>query len=106
MSNSSFTSLGDANLKTGGGLYLTNTNITIDYSTFKNNTAIEGGAIYYSWSDPVFWVVTVSNSNFINNNAIQAGGAIKYNFYRPILGENTEELIDWNMLLLYNYFSL
>ena len=91
MINSTFISVGETSLKNGGAIYLSNSNITISNSKFTGNIATDGGAIYYSWSDPIYWVVYINNCVFLNNKATQAGGAIKYNFYRPILSNNTFE---------------
>jgi len=63
--------------------------VSVSESTFQNNNALEGGAIYYECSLKRTCQVTISNSTFTNNIALTKGGAIMYTFYRPTLIKNT-----------------
>lgn len=62
--------------------------MTVDKSTFINNTAVNGGAvnIYCYYMSPCSNSIT--NSYFTNNAAINNGGAINYNSYQPSLVNN------------------
>ena len=81
--------IGNYQLKMGGALYLSNSNITISDSIFSSNKAIEGGAIYYYCNGLTKCTVSISNSSFLDNIATVDGGAIKYNFYRPEILNST-----------------
>ena len=72
-------------LDKGGGIYFTNSNFSIDSSTFYNNYAKYGGAIYISWDLQERCLTSISNWNFSNNLASISGGGIMYNLYRPVL---------------------
>ena len=50
--------------------------MSVSNSTFTNNTALTGGAIFTSQNDPSVGDVSVSNSTFTNNKAGTLGGAI------------------------------
>ena len=67
----------------GGGAYFENSNFTLSYSTFTNNTSKSGAGIYISWKLDSIWVATISDSTFSNNVAEVSGGGIMYNLYRP-----------------------
>ena len=58
-----------ADYKGGGIFFLSNPVVTYDNLTFINNSAEQGGAIYWDKA------VTIQGINFINNSAVQ-GGAI------------------------------
>lgn len=70
VSNSSFTNNGSQDVSQGGAIYWEG-DVTVDSSTFANNTGREGGAInLFSGS------LTISNSTFSGNDASLHGGAI------------------------------
>lgn len=56
----------------GGSIYMTafSNELIVSDSTFMNNTANQGGAIYGSGS------VILSNTNFLENNSTSRGGAV------------------------------
>ena len=72
----------------GGAIYALSSNITILSSSFIDNTAIEGAAIYIDWVSGDYWYSKLENVNFTNNAAQKSGGAISYNFKRPQLANN------------------
>ena len=76
ISNSEFVYLGGSNLHKGGAVYIQDSNATISNSKFVNNTAISGGAIYFSCPRTNMWALTIQNSTFSNNIGIKNGGAI------------------------------
>ena len=69
----------------GGAAYFENTNFTISYSTFTNNTSKSGAGIYISCQLNPIWVSAISNSSFSNNAAEISGGGIQYDSYRPTM---------------------
>ena len=83
--NSLLTNLGSSIIKQGGALLLVNSNMTSQNLQFINNTAVEGGAVYYSCLGINLCVLDISDSSFINNIAMSSGGAIRYDVYSPIL---------------------
>ena len=76
ISDSEFVYLGGSNLYKGGAFYIQDSNATISNSNFVNNTAISGGAIYFSCQRTNMWALTIQNSTFSNNIGIKSGGAI------------------------------
>ena len=56
----------------GGGIYSERSNLFVDNSTFTNNTAKYGGAIYIIGENEN----SIENSHFTSNNALIDGGAI------------------------------
>ena len=83
--NSNFMNIGGTNSFKGGALYILNSNLTIDNTSFINNTAVDGGAIYYSCPGVNQWVLSIQNSTFMSNKGVKSGGAIKYDVFRPKL---------------------
>ena len=83
--NSNFMNIGGTNSFKGGALYILNSNLTIDNTSFVNNTAVDGGAIYYSCPGVNQWVLSIQNSTFMSNKGVKSGGAIKYDVFRPKL---------------------
>lgn len=74
---------GSSPLDSGGGLLNDGGTVTVTDSTFTNNRAGFGGAIY-SWdgtTDGTDGSLTVMNSTFIDNNATHHGGAIYHRGY-------------------------
>ena len=69
---------GNSTMGSGGALYVTAPNVTVDTSTFDGNTAsgnlYGGGAIYGGGTAPG---TLVTNSTFTNNHADNAGGGCK-----------------------------
>ena len=82
ITNSTFDTWGQSSTIMGGAIYSSYSNLTVNNSIFKNNSAIEGGAIYFEWSISNQWSNTVSNCNFTNNKG-NKGGSILYNANRP-----------------------
>ena len=81
---SNFTNNGNSNQRLGGALYIKDSTAVIQNSTFANNTADDGGAIYFGCSFIQNWNLTLTNLTFIHNNAVKQGGAIYYDNVRPI----------------------
>ena len=65
------------NLTLGGALILTESNVIITESSFVNNSAGVGGAIYGEFSHTSFSVI---NSTFIGNHASVFGGALNFQY--------------------------
>ncbi len=68
---------GNTATKTGGALYFVSGSLTMRHNFVKENTALNGGAI---WNDGGGTFLFESNQ-FMNNSAGQAGGAIYTNDY-------------------------
>ena len=66
----------------GGGIIATNSNITINQSTFVSNRASYGGAIFAEEGS----IININNSMFINNSAINNGGVLHSNFSSITIG--------------------
>ena len=88
LNNSIFQNMGNNETKHGGAIHLYNSNTTIINSNFINNTAVYGGAIYYSWLGSKVWTLSIKDSSFKSNKAYEAGGAIYYDVYRPNMINN------------------
>jgi len=56
----------------GAVAFKNNANVTLENCTFNDNSADEGGAVYWTWSDPV-----ISDCNFGGNSA-DSGGAVLF----------------------------
>ena len=89
--DSTFVNLGSAELYKGAGLQIEDSNLTVFRSSFENNSAQNGGAIYLSWKLKLFCSYNISSSSFKNNSAIYHGGAIYYDLFRPELSDNIYE---------------
>ena len=63
--------------------------MTITNSTFLDNLAVNGGAIYIYWDYLKKWANEISSCTFDNNTATKNGGAIRYTSYRPSMTNNT-----------------
>ena len=83
MSNSNFTKNGNSSQRLGGAIYIKQSVLTIQNSSFSNNTAIDGGAIYFGCTSITNCNLTLTDLAFTNNNAIRQGGAIYYDYARP-----------------------
>lgn len=64
-----------------------NVDVTIQRTTFLNNTAVEGdaGALYLDCEDThrLNCNYLISHTQFLNNSAKVNGGAIRYTYYKP-----------------------
>ena len=87
ISNSRFNSNGNLSQKQGGALRLIDSIIFIKNSNFIHNIAESGGAISFECSSMKNWNLTIDNSVFQSNFAKMRGGALNYNFARPILSQ-------------------
>ena len=85
ISNSSFTNNGNSDSIKGGAIYIRDSKVNIENSTFSNNSAITGGAICFECSSTLLWSLQIEHSTFRSNIGISQGGAIFYNYYRPSL---------------------
>ena len=85
ISNWNFTGNGQKLLKSGGAISISDSVLNMSNSIFKNNTAINGGAISFECTNLEIWNLTISNSTFEFNYGITQGGSIYYNYNRPIL---------------------
>ena len=85
ISNWNFTWNAQKLLKSGGTISISDSVLNMSNSIFKNNTAINGGAISFECTNLEIWNLTISNSTFEFNYGITQGGSIYYNYNRPIL---------------------
>ncbi|CAI2375458.1 unnamed protein product [Moneuplotes crassus] len=86
--NSIFHQNGKSNLLLGGGIQMEDSSVSIRNSTFSNNIAYVGGAIYFSCSSTVLCYLNLSNNTFEHNSASFKGGALYYDYSRPIFGDS------------------
>jgi len=86
LEDSTFMNNGGTNLIQGGGLYMINSDISISNSSFKNNIAQSGAALYFSCSSISLCSLNLNTTHFELNNAIEKGGAIYYDFLKPVFG--------------------
>ena len=70
----------EQNLTLGGALILTESNVVIINSSFTNNSAGVGGALYGEFSSMSFKNISIINSTFIGNHASIFGGALYFQF--------------------------
>ena len=70
----------------GGVIYVENTLLEINSSNFVNNSAIDGGSIYFQCDLTLNFecFLNLFNNSFINNLAENHGGAIKWAFKKPV----------------------
>ena len=87
--NSSFANNGNRSLTKGGAISITDSQVSIRNTNFANNSAIIGGAISFECSGSSFWSLSIVNSIFESNTGASQGGAIYYNYYRPIINNVT-----------------
>ena len=89
ISNSSFVNNGNISLTKGGAISITDSQVSILNTNFANNSAIIGGAISFECSGSSSWSLSIVNSIFESNTGVSQGGAIYYNYYRPIINNVT-----------------
>ena len=58
-------------------------NTTISNWTFTSNASTYGGALYYTWPSPNYWVNSAQSLVMTSNSANVSGGAIYYDVFRP-----------------------
>lgn len=80
--NSNFSYISGLN---GGVFYIENTKLFIINSVFKNNSGIDGGAIYYQCDDhhSILCDLDLQNNLFENNQASNHGGVLKWLYMKP-----------------------
>ena len=83
MKNSTFAKNGNGNIPLGGAMQISDSSITMKNSTFTENTAISGGAIYFTCSSMALWALNINDTKFESNVALIKGGAIYYDYGRP-----------------------
>lgn len=91
LKNSYFVNNGGIGVSKGGIILLTNSNATIYNTTFINNKAEKGGAVYFSWTNNYQGFLNITYCNFTDNSAVISGGALQYDLYRPLLKSNKYE---------------
>ena len=79
----------------GGGILVSQGNLTLINSTLLNNTAVRGGAIFNNGG-----TVTITNSTFSGNTANSGGGGI--NNFAGTLSIINVTLVDNNQYAIYN----
>ena len=89
ISNSNFTNSGSSALKAGGAISMSDSKISVTNSRFLNNKAISGGAISFECTSIVSCNLNINATTFSSNYATSQGGAIYYNFNRPIVIKTT-----------------
>ncbi|CAI2363468.1 unnamed protein product [Moneuplotes crassus] len=83
MSNCTFSNNAETNVTRGGAIKIIDSKITIEETTFRNNSAYSGGAIAFECTSMSNCELNIVNSNFIENKAGVSGGAIYYNYNNP-----------------------
>jgi predicted outer membrane repeat protein len=83
--NSVFTNNGNITENKGGAINIFNSDVTLSNSTFSNNMAESGGAIYFDCTLMALCNLDVQTTVFSGNNADSKGGAIYYGYKRPQL---------------------
>lgn len=75
----------------GGAISVSLGNLSVTNSVFTNNSAVSGGAIYYSSGDTSQNTLTVSNSQFFKNVATNGGGGAVFlsKFQSGVLVDST-----------------
>jgi predicted outer membrane repeat protein len=84
-SNISFNGNGNTSTSEGGAIRMFNSYLMIANSSFINNTAKSGGAIYFDCSSMMICGLSITDTTFDSNAASVKGGAIYYGFGRPQL---------------------
>ena len=97
ITNSSFLGF-NALLTFGGVVYMQNSNLNVQGSTFAFNQANQGGVVYFGCSQCNCKFLNVSatycshnytNCTFIFNSALIQGGCIAYDKYKPLTLANS-----------------
>ena len=83
ISNSNFTNNGNSTQRLGGEISISQSVVTIQNSSFTNNTAIDGGAINFGCTSVTNCNLTLNTLTFTDNNAVSQGGALHYDYVRP-----------------------
>ena len=84
--NCNLTNNGNVSQRVGGAVYLFDSNVvTMHSNLFINNTANQGGAIYFQCSQVDQCQLNITDVQFVRNMAVRQGGAIYYDYVRPTL---------------------
>ncbi|CAI2370559.1 unnamed protein product [Moneuplotes crassus] len=83
--DSNFINCGSQDVLEGGAILIDSSKVSISGAIFSNNNAKSGGAISILCSMDYPCLVTLQNSTFTGNVASLKGGAIYYNWNRPIM---------------------
>ena len=86
ISDSNFTTVGSSSISYGGGVYLQDSEVNFENTTFEGNRATSGGAIAHLCSSISKCSLKISNSILKGNSVSLKGGAIYYNFRPPQIG--------------------
>ena len=78
----------------GGVIQSSNSNANIYNSTFINNTADVGGAIYLSCDNDQTCSYNIDNCTFIGNIAYTQGAGIYYDYFAPVMNLSTMTFIN------------
>lgn len=82
---SNLTNNGGESLLLAGAIKIIDSLVNMINNTFNSNTAVTGGAIYFTCSSLTLCGLTISDTVFENNQATEKGGAIYYDYLRPDL---------------------
>ncbi|CAI2378011.1 unnamed protein product [Moneuplotes crassus] len=86
ISNSEFS--GNMREGSGGVISMFDSRVHIFNTTFINNTAVEGGVVYFYCNDNTSCSLEIDSCHFENNTATVRGGVVYYNYNRPIITDS------------------
>lgn len=73
----------------GGSLYFRDVSVNLTGSNFTNNSASEGGCIYYKVNSGMYSSFKIDHSIFLNNTSTLGGGAIMWFNVAPVIDNQT-----------------
>ena len=73
----------------GGAFDTLNSQVTVNTTTFMNNTAPKGGAISFRCEEGTTCAYSIKDNTFTQNSAASDGGAMYYDFFKPTTMGNT-----------------
>ena len=85
ISNSNFTNNGNTTQRVGGAISIIDSKVSISNTAFINNSAVNGGAIALECTSLILCDLHLNKSAFMSNDALSQGGAIYYNYNRPVI---------------------
>jgi len=86
--NSNFSQNGGVTSFVGGAIKIYDSSVSMSNNLFTNNTAVSGGAVYFTCTSTTLWSLSIQETEFKENTAVKKGGALFYDYRRPEFGHS------------------